>query len=175
MVPEYGGTNLYGFMFFRRERPHHFTFQERMDSLRKTGFTITQAGRRGSGQPGGICGGPARRERQHPHGGTSGGAHRRGDRSAGGWRVSEILPHARRKEAAGPGRRPEGPSRFRGRPEGGGWVSRACTTSRSERFPRCTNTTASRIATAACPSGFGSNGYFFGGCCLRICSKYCST
>jgi hypothetical protein len=29
-------------MFFRRERPHQFTFQDRMDSLRSAGFTVTQ-------------------------------------------------------------------------------------------------------------------------------------
>ena len=30
-------------MFFRRERPHNLTFSERMDSLRKVGFTVVQA------------------------------------------------------------------------------------------------------------------------------------
>ena len=27
-------------MFFRRERPHDFTFQERIDNVRKAGFTV---------------------------------------------------------------------------------------------------------------------------------------
>ena len=30
-------------MFFRRERPHNFTFQERMDSVRNAGFTESPA------------------------------------------------------------------------------------------------------------------------------------
>ena len=29
-------------MFFRRERPHNPTFAERLDSLRKAGFTVSQ-------------------------------------------------------------------------------------------------------------------------------------
>lgn len=28
-------------MFFRRERPHDFTFQERIDNVRKAGFTVS--------------------------------------------------------------------------------------------------------------------------------------
>ena len=39
------------FMFFRRERPHDFTFQERMENVRKAGFTVEPGSRRAWSAP----------------------------------------------------------------------------------------------------------------------------